>query len=402
MVITMGTCQDNDFNLEHLRAKVDQCDYQITELLDQRFKLVREIGRHKARHNLPVEDMAREKQVLSQVAQASVISRHSIENIFKLIINESLQIQKDMDRGADKLSWFDDKKIAVIGLGLIGTSICLALKKAEVNCEITGFDSNLAKTERVLARGAVDQTADNPADCVRQAELVVIAVPVRAIKQVLEQIAPHVKSGSVIIDVGGSKEQVCQWADSILPPHALFVGGHPLAGKTNASPESADENLFRQRLFVITPNRKTNTAAITAARQLINIIGAEEKVIPASEHDQHIAWVSHLPFLISACLVFTAAKHSLWPEAKKLAATGFRDMSRLASGNPEMYTDICITNRDNILKAMASLGATLTTVEELISQENADGLRSFFSTSKHERDEWQGDVWEKREFNKIH
>ena len=382
-----------DASLEKLRTKVDQYDNQIIELLDRRFELIREIGRYKASHNLPVIDMTREKQVLSQkVARASITSRHLVENIFKLIISESRRIQENLNKNTDHLSWFEGKKIAVIGLGLIGTSICLALKKSKVNCKITGFDSNQTKTDHVLAMGAIDKPADDLAACVRQAALVVIAVPVRATKQILQQIASHIEHGVIVIDAGSSKEQVCQWADSILPQHTLFVGGHPLAGKADTSLEAADEDLFRQRLFVVTPTRKTSTMAITAARQLINIIGAEEKVMPAAEHDRQVAWGSHLPFLLSACLVSTVTKHSLWPGAKKLAATGFNDMSRLAGGDPEMYTDICITNRDNILKALASFSTGLTAVEELISGENVNGLRSFFSVAKHERDEWLDNV----------
>lgn len=397
----MKTYQDNGGSLKLLRAKIDQCDNEIIELLDRRFELVREIGRYKASLNLPVSDGTREMQVLAQrAAKAPPRSRSFVENIFKLIISESCQVQKE-DRNAHAPSKFSYKKIAVVGLGLIGTSICLALKKAKVDCKITGFDSNWTKAEQVLAMGAIDKLAHDLVDCVGQADLIVIAVPISAIKQVLMEIAPHVEYGTVIIDVGSSKEQVCQWMNSILPQHTFFVGGHPLAGKTDTSVESADENLFRQSLFVITPSKRTNTMALRAARQLINVIGAEECVMPASVHDQQVAWVSHLPFLISACLVSTVTKHNMWPEAQKLAATGFYDTSRLSSGAAEMHTDICITNRDNILKALASFRTVLTAVEELILREDVDGLRSFFSIAKHERDKWLSNVGKKREHDKI-
>jgi prephenate dehydrogenase len=170
-----------------------------------------------------------------------------------------------------------------------------------------------------------------------------------------------------------------------------------MTGKTEASPDAADANLFRNHPLVLAPGEKTASRAIAAASQLIAVIGAEKVIMPSADHDRQVALISHLPFLLSASLLSALTRHDLWPEAGKLAAAGFHDVGRLASGDPEMYTDICITNRHNVLEALALFSATIAQVRESISREDADDLRSFFATAKNDRDEWLSNVWGRRE-----
>lgn len=379
-------------SLEALRAKIDECDEQIVELLARRFELVRKIGMYKANHNLPVLDEKREGELLSRKRQqASRVKNYLVESIFEIILDESRRIQKDLRKG-HKANKLDCKSMAVIGLGLIGTSICLALKEAKVESKILGFDLDRVKAEKVLAMGAIDRLADDIAHCVEQADLVIIAVPIRAIKEVLIEIAPYVKPGSVVLDVGSTKKLVCQWADDFLPEHAFFIGGHPMTGKASTTVELADKDLFRGYFFITTPAVKTNKKAMTLAKQFIKVLGMKEKPMKSSHHDKLVTWASDLPFIVATCLLSAAAKRSSWPETKMLASKGFYDTTRLASGSPQMYTDICLSNRESVIDAIALLITELKAAQRLVLHQDANGLMSLFTTAKYTRDKWLDEV----------
>ena len=242
------------------------------------------------------------------------------------------------------------ERITIIGTGLIGTSIGLALKKNGVkNLEIMGHDREPINTSAASKRGAVDKTSFNLPASVEGAKLVIIATPVLAIRDVLEIIGSELEPGTLVTDTGSTKMQVLEWAKELLPPEVHFVGGHPMAGKEQPGPEAADANLFEGAVYAICPDPRAPKEATESIVGLAETIGAKPYFVDPGEHDSYVAAVSHLPFLLSISLVAATSKSTGWREISRMAASGYRDISRLASSDPIMHRDICVTNRDQIL-----------------------------------------------------
>jgi len=268
------------------------------------------------------------------------------------------------------------------------------LKDTKIESKIIGFDLDRTKAETVLSMGAIDKLADDVAHCVEQADLVIVAVPVMVIKEVLIEIASHLKPESVVMDVGSTKKLVCQWAEQFLPQHTAFIGGHPMIGKESTAIEAADKSLFRGHHFITTPDTKTNEQAIALAKQLIKALGMKEKPMTPNHQDILVTWASDLPFIVATCLLLAASKRSSWQDTKIISSKGFYDTTRLASGSPPMYTDICLSNRESIINAIALLITELKAAQRLILHQDAKGIMSLFSAAKNKRDEWLSDVWQ--------
>lgn len=278
-------------------------------------------------------------------------------------------------------------RVAIIGLGLIGGSMGLALHKAGAAQQIVGYDLGRGVTERARKIGAVDLAYETLADAVRGAELVILATPVGAMHALLQQIATCVTPGTVITDVASTKAQVIAWAEEFLPASVSFVGGHPMTGKEASGVEAADAGLFDNHVYCLTPNVQTRSTAVGKVSALVEILGARVRFLEAVEHDKQVAAVSHLPFLASIALVDTVAGHTNWGNVSLLAANGFRDMSRLAAGNPEMYRDICLTNGECITQWLDEYIETL----QMLRRRVAAGERSLselFASTQEVRQQW--------------
>ena len=241
-------------------------------------------------------------------------------------------------------------RIAIIGLGLIGGSLGLALKRASPReLEIVGYARRPETASRAMELGAVDGAKESLSSSVEGAELVIVATPVMAIRDIFQEIAPHLPRGSVVTDTASTKAMVMKWAAECLPSGVGFIGGHPMAGKETSGIDAADPDLFRGAVYCLVPDSNAPVEATELVKGLVGQIGARTLILDAEEHDRLLAGISHLPILLSAALVSATTKSPLWPRMSQLAATGYRDLSRLASGNPRMGRDICLTNRDNIL-----------------------------------------------------
>lgn len=279
-------------------------------------------------------------------------------------------------------------RVAIIGLGLIGGSIGLALHQAKGAREVAGYDLGKGICDRARKIGAIDQPYAALADAVRGAELIILATPVGAMRSLLQNIAPHVSSGAVVTDVASTKAQVISWAEEFLPTTVSFVGGHPMTGKEVSGVEAADASLFRDRIYCLTPTARTRPAAIHKVSSLVEMIGARVRFLEPAEHDGQVASVSHLPFIASIALVETVTNGPAWGDAALLAANGFRDMSRLAAGNPEMYRDICLTNSGAITHWLDTYIATLTQLRDRIAAHDKN-LNDTFAHVQQERLQWQ-------------
>lgn len=282
------------------------------------------------------------------------------------------------------------QRIAIIGLGLIGGSIGLGLRRWSSEngdaLRIVGFDEDLDKQSRARKMGAIDEAEWSLSNAVANAEIVIVAIPVGGMKQVFEDIGAHLKHGAVVTDTGSTKSDVLEWARG-LPDHVHFVGGHPMAGKAE-SLEAADPDLFNGATWVICPSVSASEAAVRNVLGIVSAVGAETFFVDPVEHDSYVAGVSHLPFVAAAALMHSTARDGAWRDMKSLSSTGFKDTTRLALGNPQMHRDILMTNRTAVARWIDSYVGTLLTLKETLLAEDdsaPDALLTFFTEAQDER-----------------
>jgi len=290
------------------------------------------------------------------------------------------------------------QRVAIVGLGLIGGSIGLGLKAWAATqgtdekspLLVVGFDTDLEQQSYAKKINAVDRTEWNLINAVKNADIVIVSTPVLASREIFTDIAPHLKSGAVVTDVGSTKAQILAWADEILPRTASFIGGHPMAGKSQ-SIEAAEADLFKGATWCVCPSVHAGEEAIRNVLGIIAAVGAEPYFVDPNEHDAFVAGVSHLPFVLSAAMMRAVSTDSSWRDMKTLSATGFRDITRLAAGSPAMHRDIVITNREAVGRWLDTYIAQLQDVRAHISSDAEDApekLLEFFDQARDARAEW--------------
>jgi prephenate dehydrogenase len=280
------------------------------------------------------------------------------------------------------------QRVAIIGLGLIGGSLGLAFHKAKIAQQVAGHDLGKGVSERARKMGAIDVACTTLAETVSGADLIIFATPVGAMRALLQSSAPYLAPGAVVTDVASTKAQVISWAEEFLPDTVSFVGGHPMAGKEVSGVEAGDADLFRNRIYCLTPTPRTRPAAIEKVAGMVEMLGARLRFLEPIEHDGQVAGVSHLPFLASIGLVNTIAEDGAWEDASVLAASGFRDISRLAAGSPEMYRDICLTNSDAIGRWLDEYIRSLQALRTRIADHDKS-LGETFARAQQTRQQWQ-------------
>jgi prephenate dehydrogenase len=290
------------------------------------------------------------------------------------------------------------QRVLIVGLGLIGGSIGLALRRwseerrvdGRKPLEVIGFDPNLDHQRAAEKLGAVDKGAWDLSKAAREADVVVLATPVKAMRDVLEDLAPHLRPGTIVADTGSTKAQVLKWADEILPREVHFVGSHPMAGKTQ-SIEGADADLFMGATWCVSPSVTASEDAVRTVLGLIAAAGAEPFFIDSEEHDAYVAGVSHVPFVLSAALMNAVARDASWRDMKTLTAGGFRDTTRLAAGSPAMHRDILLTNPEAVTRWIDAVVGTLGEIRQIIvsNDENAaPALDAYFNEARDARAVW--------------
>lgn len=279
-------------------------------------------------------------------------------------------------------------RVAIIGLGLIGGSLGLALRQAKAARQVAGYDLQKGVGERARKLGAIDQPCSSLAEAVRGAELIILATPVGAMRSLLQQLATCASPGAVVTDVASTKSQVISWAEEYLPATIAFVGGHPIAGKETSGIEAAEATLFKQCVYCLTPTKRTAPAALDKVTALVDILGARMRFLEPPEHDGMVAGVSHLPYIASIALMQTTALNPSWDDASLLTGNGFRDMTRLAAGSPEMHRDICLTNSEAITRWLSDYIAVLSTLRERIAAHDPN-LGEVFEQARKARNDWQ-------------
>jgi prephenate dehydrogenase len=259
-------------------------------------------------------------------------------------------------------------RLAIIGLGLIGGSIGLALKRAKLgSLEIAGSDAEWDVATRARRAHAIDRDVRSAVEAVEGAAVVVVAVPISQMPKVFEEIAPALGEGAVVTDTASTKREVLRWAQELLPASVSFVGGHPIAGKETPGLDAAEASLFEGRPWALCPSVHASEKAIQTIENLIAVAGARPVLIDAAEHDSYLAAVSHLPLVAASALFSVASSGKAWPELAGLAGPGFRDTTRLASTSPDLSHDICLTNRENVLHWLDRYREELRRFRDLIA-----------------------------------
>jgi prephenate dehydrogenase len=278
--------------------------------------------------------------------------------------------------------------VTIIGLGLIGGSIGLALRQGRKSkWEIVGHSRRRETVTKALSLGAIERGETNLKDAVERAELIIIATPVLTVKEILSEIAPHLPSGCIVTDTGSTKVQVMKWAEDMLPPTVHFIGGHPMAGRETYGIQAAKAELFRRCTYCLTPSEKTSRESIDTVVGMVKKLGAIPFFIDAQEHDNLVAGISHLPMLLSAALISLTTKDPSWSKMSTLAASGYHDLTRLASGNPEVNSHICLSNKEAIIDWVDKFSQELERYRQLVAKGDKR-LEQALTEANKARQEW--------------
>ena len=283
-------------------------------------------------------------------------------------------------------------RIAIVGTGLMGASLALALRNSSLlNLELVGTDSSGGARSGAQKTGAFHRMESRLLNAVEGADIVVLATPIVAMKELLEVMAPHLPEGCVVTDVGSSKQAVITWADEYLPEGIHFVGGHPMAGRETPGPENADPNMFKGKTYCVIPSAKASERAVAEITTMVEALEATPYYISAEEHDSFVAAVSHLPFLLSVALVGCTSGSPNWDDIAKVASSGYHDLTRLASGDTVMHRDICVTNPEPIVSWIDSFIRELYGIRQLlVESDNLDteAIMDLFVKARDDRARW--------------
>ena len=265
-------------------------------------------------------------------------------------------------------------RVAIIGTGLIGASIGLGLREQadEKTISIVGYDRNSQRARTAERRKAIDKRENSALAAVRDASLVILSTPILAMREVMVEIANALMPGTVVTDTGSTKGEVMRWARELLPTSINFVGGHPMAGKTEVGADHADPKLFEGARWVVVPTRDASQAAVETVTGFAAGLGAKPMFMDPDEHDAYVAAVSHLPMLAAGALFRLTHDSEAWPELSMLASSGFRDTTRLAGTDEQMAHDIALTNRDQVVHWLQRYRGAIYDLEDQISNVEGD------------------------------
>jgi len=278
-------------------------------------------------------------------------------------------------------------KLAIIGVGLIGSSLSLALKEAGAVRQVIGFGRNQQNLARGVELGVLDDFTESIEACVRDADVIVVAVPLGAMRQVFTELKSVVKEDAIITDVGSAKGSVVTSArDELGSVFTRFVPGHPIAGTEQSGVEAGFATLYQNRRVIITPVEQTDQDAISVIDEMWRHCGAIIEYLGVEHHDKVLAATSHLPHMLAFALVHYLSNLNDHEEIFRYAAGGFRDFTRIASGDPIMWRDVCLANGDAVVDLIEQYQQELDRVKSAINAGDADELLKLFGRAKSERD----------------
>ncbi|MDF2095889.1 prephenate/arogenate dehydrogenase family protein [Aquibaculum arenosum] len=278
-------------------------------------------------------------------------------------------------------------RVAVLGIGLIGSSLARVMRTRGLAEEIIGFDGAEAVRERSVALGLCDRLTDSPADAVAGADLVMLCLPVGANATVAEAMAPRLAPGCIVSDVGSVKLSVIRDVGPCLPEGVHFVPGHPIAGTEHSGPDAGFADLFENRYVILTPPPGSDGEAVARVKSLWEDCGAMVESMDAAHHDKVLAVTSHLPHLIAYTIVGTAfdLEASERQEVIRYSAGGFRDFTRIAGSDPVMWRDVFLNNREAVLEMLQRFSEDLTALQRAIRWGEGDTLEDLFRRTREIR-----------------
>ena len=278
------------------------------------------------------------------------------------------------------------KKISILGLGLIGTSILHAIKK-KLDKEIITFAYDIESEHRniVSEMGIATFVCDNISEAVKDAELVILAIPVGAMETVARSISPHLKSNTLITDTGSTKASVIKDVNTYLPENVFFIPSHPIAGTEYSGPKAGFSSLFENRYWLLVSEIETENS--DKLSNFFTKLGSKVEIVSIEYHDRILAITSHLPHLIAYTIVGTASdlETDLKNDVIKYSASGFRDFTRIASSNPIMWRDIFLNNSEAVLEMLQRFNEDLSDLQKAIRKKDGKKLESFFSRTRNIR-----------------
>ena len=282
-----------------------------------------------------------------------------------------------------------DCSVTVVGLGLMGASLCLDLTRGKLCREVRGVARRTQTVLDAFFAHAVDLATNDLHTGVSGADIVILATPVRTIVSMLQEMGPFLQPGTLVMDMGSTKAEICAALD-LLPAEVQPIGGHPMCGKETAGFEAAEAGLYLNAPWVLTPLPRTTQTTITLAAELAQAVGARPVVLEAARHDRLVATISHLPFLLASALVHAVAQvgsddEMVW----QLAAGGFRDTSRVAASDTHMFMDILMTNRAAVLDQLDSFAGQVQELRALLADADEKGLKEKLAVSQRARAGWK-------------
>ena len=283
------------------------------------------------------------------------------------------------------------QRLTIIGVGLIGGSLALALKRKQACGEIIGCGRNIENLEQAIELNIIDRYSTDLAEAVQNADVVMVAVPLGMMAQVFQTIQPHLSDKTIITDGGSAK--ACVVADArqhLGDKYPNFVAGHPIAGTEKSGASAAFAELYDNRRVILTPTTDTNPQAHDIVKQMWQLAGANVVDMDVQNHDEVLAATSHVPHVLAYSLVDTLAAMNERVAIFENAAGGFRDFTRIASSNPQMWHDICLANRTAVLDVLAHFNQDLNTLTTAIEQQDSETIMKVFTRAKTERDDFCG------------
>jgi prephenate dehydrogenase len=281
------------------------------------------------------------------------------------------------------------QKITIVGVGLLGGSLGLAIRQRRLADEVAGYVRRAASVKDCERAGAADYTTTDLFAAVSQAGLVILCTPLAQMRPLVQQMLPALKRGAIVTDVGSVKASVVKELEALVSKAgAHFVGSHPMAGAEKTGVAAARADLFVNAACVITPTKKTNQTALRKIEQFWKATGGRVLRLTPELHDELVSRSSHLPHVVAATLVNRVLSPSQPVQQAVLCANGFRDTTRIASGSPEMWRDIALANRRNLAKSLNEFIADLKKFQKALSKGDARAVAKFFEAAKQRRDNW--------------
>jgi prephenate dehydrogenase len=273
------------------------------------------------------------------------------------------------------------RRLAILGVGLLGGSIGLAVRSRLSGCKVAGYGHRRPALEAAIKMGAIDEAYEEPARAVREADCVILCTPVGRLTSLLNEIGPHLSPGTLVTDVGSTKRAVVSAAENTLPLGVHFVGSHPMAGSEKRGVEFAKADLFDKAVCITTPTPRTDPQALSLVESLWQTLGMRTTRLSPEEHDRILADVSHLPHVLAAALVEMQED-----AAFALCGKGFLDMTRIAGGDPGLWRDIFLDNRENVRQSLARLRAILKAFDQMLDTGTGEQLEAWLRSAAERRE----------------